>query len=211
MSDDIVASATAIAVAWRVLAAAWHVIVAGIGITLMVRRIDARWMTAALSVMLFSVAAMAWWSGNPFNTTVFSGAGTAAVLLSATSVRTWVRRASDPEVTAGTILCGFGWMYPHFLTGPDWQYLYAAPLGLLPCPTLAFIIGVSLLTNSFGSTPWAILFASLGLFYGVTGVFVLGVAIDWLLLAGAAILAAAAFRRTRRVEHAFPFIYRRTT
>jgi hypothetical protein len=87
---------------------------------------------------------------------------------------------------------GSAWFYPHFLSGPAWQYLYAAPLGLLPCPTLAYLLGASLLTNSFGSKTWAILLGSLGLLYGVIGVFVLRVALDWFLVAGGAVLVARA-------------------
>lgn len=34
-------------------------------------------------------------------------------------------------------MLAIGWIYPHFLDGPAVDYLHAAPVGLVPCPTLA--------------------------------------------------------------------------
>ena len=209
VSSDILASLTAIANEWRALASAWHVVIAAAGVTMWWRRVDARAIAALLSLMAFSVAAMAAWSGNPFNIAVFVALGLVMVALAAIVLPPQLGSTHGADLAAGAVMCAFGWLYPHFLSGSAWQYLYAAPLGLLPCPTLAFIIGVSLLTNSFDSTAWAILCASLGLFYGVTGVFVFGVAIDWLLVGGATILAATALRRVR-IARTKPFTDRRT-
>ena len=61
---------------------------------------------------------------------------------------------------------------------------------MLPCPTLAFLIGASLVAGSFDSRAWIAVLAPLGAIYGVIGVFVLGVTIDWVLIAGAALLSA---------------------
>ena len=187
MSDDILAAATLIANEWRAVAAAWH-IAAAILLVALWRNVDRQWVIGGLALMLFSVAALAWWSGNPFNGTMFVAVGIMTVVIAATSPPLHSDCPSYTDVCAGAVMCAFGWLYPHFLNAPAWQYLYSSPLGLIPCPTLAFIIGTSLLTNSFGSKLWPYLFGSVGLLYGLIGVFVLGVMIDWLLVAGAATL-----------------------
>lgn len=192
LRDVILAAAASIANEWRALAGAWHIIVAALCAIVWRRRVDGRAIAAALSLMPFSVAAMAAWSGNPFNATMFAAAGLAMMTLAATSVSAQLRLADARDVAAGAIMCSLGWAYPHFLDGPAWQYLYAAPLGLLPCPTLALLMGVSLLADSLGSRAWAILLGSMGMLYGLMGVFVLRVTIDWWLIAGAAVLLARA-------------------
>jgi hypothetical protein len=91
-------------------------------------------------------------------------------------------------------LAVFGWFYPHFLATDRWiAYAYAAPLGLLPCPTLSAVIGITLILDFLGSRSWALTLAAAGLVYGVIGVFALGVMLDYALVAGAlAALAALA-------------------
>ena len=74
------------------------------------------------------------------------------------------------------------------------EYVYAAPFGLVPCPTLTVLVGVSLFAGSFGSRPWAAVVAGASLIYGVIGVAVLGVWIDVVLIAGAMVLAGRAWR-----------------
>ena len=87
------------------------------------------------------------------------------------------------------------------LTAPPGTTSMRRPLGLLPCPTLGFLLGVSLLRRNFDSKMWAMLIGPVGLFYGVIGVFVLDVTIDWFLIAG----AAALFVREKRL-YEIPFI-----
>ena len=100
-------------------------------------------------------------------------------------------------------LIGFGLVYPHFLPGEPWfAYLFAAPFGLLPCPTLALVTGVTLLVRGLDLRPWCWLLAAAGFLYGLLGVLRLGVYLDLPLLAGAVALlvraegehAARAFR-----------------
>jgi hypothetical protein len=93
----------------------------------------------------------------------------------------------------GVLLVAFGWGYPHFLETDRWtEYAYAAPLGLLPCPTLAAVTGLSMVCREFRSRVWAFTLAAAGVLYGAIGVFVLGVTLDYVLLAGA-IAAAGTF------------------
>jgi hypothetical protein len=74
-------------------------------------------------------------------------------------------------------------------------YLYAAPMGLLPCPTLATVIGATVILDSLDSTPWTATVAIAGLVYGAIGVLALEVNLDYGLLAGALVTLGALARR----------------
>lgn len=104
-----------------------------------------------------------------------------------------VSRGSAWTRGIGVATIAFGWLYPHFLEGYATAYLYASPVGLVPCPTLAVGIGFALLGNELGSRVWSLTLAALGLFYGLFGVLRLGVFLDIGLVAGAVALAASAF------------------
>ena len=52
--------------------------------------------------------------------------------------------------------------------------LYEAPLGLIPCPTLAAIAGVTLMTDGFQAKVWWVGIAVMAAFYGLLGVLWLG-------------------------------------
>lgn len=67
-------------------------------------------------------------------------------------------------------------------------YLYAAALGLIPCPTLSDVNGIGLMTAGLGLLPWMLIISAAGIFYGVIGAVSLGVALDWVLLAGAVLM-----------------------
>lgn len=87
----------------------------------------------------------------------------------------------------------FGTAYPHFLATGSWtEYAYAAPLGLIPCPTLAVVIGFTLMFRNLGITAWKVLLIIAGLLYGLIGVFGLGVLLDVALLAGTLVLTIVA-------------------
>ena len=79
-------------------------------------------------------------------------------------------------------------------------YGYAAPLGVLPCPTLSAVIGATLILGLLGSAVWSITLAVAGLVYGAVGVFVFGVQLDYVLLAGALGLTGA-LRRVDQPHH----------
>jgi hypothetical protein len=73
---------------------------------------------------------------------------------------------------------------------PAATYLYGAPLGVVPCPTLMAVLGLTLLGGGFRSRAWSLTLVGLGLLYGVVGVAWFGVILDAILVAGAAALAA---------------------
>ena len=199
MRDDVLAGLTLIAGAWRPLAAAWHLAVAALLFLMIRRRLSQRAVALALAMPLLSVATLAWWSGNPFNTTVFlllalTLAGHAAALPSSPIVV-----GDRPDLMLGAALTGVAWTYPHFVTGAAWShYLYEAPLGLLPCPTLLLLAGLSLVTGSFQSRRWATVVAATALVYGMIGVLVLGVSIDATLMVAAIALGLHALRARQR-------------
>ena len=186
-SIDIVADLARIAVEWWPLAVVWHL---WLGILVASRASGWRPGRRAAGLLLVlpipSVGTLAWVTGNPFNAAVFV---MATVVLSAGAWRLGndpVPRAAPADVAAGGLLVLFGWCYPHFLEG--WSgtgLLYAAPLGLIPCPTLSALMGLMLLMGSLGSAAWARLVSILGLAYGAIGVVWLGVGVDSVLLAGA--------------------------
>ena len=191
-SDAILSQMTAIANDWRAAAVAWHALFGALFVALV-----AGWQpsTHAISRMLaaplLSVSLISWLSGNPFNGTTFALFAT-ILLAAAPRSRATIRLASPARVASGSVLAAFGWMYPHFVEADSWiTYAYAAPLGIVPCPTLSMVIGVTLMFANLGSARWRVLLATAGLLYGLIGVVWLGVVLDVALLAGAALLASA--------------------
>lgn len=142
-----------------------------------------------LCVPLISVSVLAWVSNSPFNGFVFAAAALVLMILSRRMARTAVLLAPLPILIAGLAVVGFGWIYPHFLSGSGFvRYLYAAPIGVVPCPTLSVVVGVAIVVRSFESRAWSTVLALLGVFYGLFGVFKLGVKLDWGLFVGACVL-----------------------
>lgn len=196
-TDEILQQLAEVASGWRVLALAWHAYFGVIAIGLAVgARPSRRVAGLLLAIPLSSVSLLAWSVGNPFNGAVFALAAVAllglALMLSSTPIviaPRWIR-------TTGVLIAGFGWTYPHFLGGAasPVEYLYAAPTGLIPCPTLAMLVGLTLVVDCLGSRVWSASIAALGVAYGTIGGAMLGVAIDWLLALGAFALLAAAWQ-----------------
>ena len=199
-SADILEGLTTIANDWRGVAIVWHVFLGAFLFSLVSGwRPSRRLIGALLTAPLASVSALAWASGNPFNGTAFAALSLA---LAAVAIRLPVRAVrigSRPLLVPGALLVGFGWAYPHFLQTDEWtSYLYAAPLGLLPCPTLSAIIGMSLIVDLLGSRPWALVLSAVGVVYGLIGAFQLGVNVDVVLLVGALWMGRAAVGESTR-------------
>lgn len=197
-ADVILASLTAIANEWRPLAIAWHLFVANQILALLFGcRPSQRSVAFNLVLPVVSVSVLAWLSGNPFNGSLFA---VLALVLGGIAYRMRAQSivvSSRPVLVAGSLLVLFGWVYPHFLTTARWiEYAYAAPLGLLPCPTLAALIGLTLILDLLESKSWSITLAASGLLYGAIGVFRLGVSLDYGLLAGTIVLAGVVVRRS---------------
>ena len=186
VSEEILSGLRLIANDMVWLSGVWHVVV-GITIAALLAGFRPTGRTAAvsLSVPLASVSIVALAFENPFNGAVFA---VLALLLAGLAWRASterVRLGSGWAAVLGSLLIGFGWVYPHFLENKPWfVYLYAAPLGAIPCPTVAVVVGAALLADGFGARAWRLTLAFTALFYSVFGTFRLGVAIDSLLLLG---------------------------
>lgn len=192
-SEAILAGLTTIANEWRALAVFWHAFGAAVLLAIAVRRdLSNRLVSALLVLPMASVSALAWASHNPFNGAAFSMLSLALAVIAHRLPHALIRIAPWPWVLAGAALAVFGWTYPHFLVTSHWSvYLIAAPMGLLPCPTLSVISGLTLVLGGFRSKAWQLTLAVVCVAYGTIGVVRLRVAIDVALLAGAAALVAA--------------------
>jgi hypothetical protein len=182
------------------LAIAWHVVIAAALAAILVGwRPSARSAGALLVLPIASASAVAFAFGNPFNGTMLAVlALTLAVLAAHSRTIEFVRGAAWAEV-AGILMLAFGLFYPHFLaTNSPLKYLYAAPTGLIPCPTLSLVVGFGLLGGApQGTRAWSLALATAGLFYGVFGVARLGVLLDIPLILGASSLFFVALRPSR--------------
>jgi len=153
----------------------------------------------ALVFPLASVSAFSWSYGNPFNGMVFSISAVLLALMGAFGpTRHRVQGASRPFAMAAFILIALGGAYPHFSpNAPLWRLLYDSPFGLIPCPTLLVVIGLTLLGRGLGSFSWTVVSSVLGVFYGAFGGWRLGVTIDWVLVAGSLLLLLQGVRGRR--------------
>jgi hypothetical protein len=192
-SDAILASATTIANEWRVVAVAWHGVLAVLLTAFFGGwRPSTRVVAYVLAAPLLSVSAAAWVWGNPFNGTVFAALFLLVLRLASRLSNNPVCFGTPILAAIGVMLVAFGWGYPHFLETDHWMtYAYAAPLGVLPCPTLSAVVGATLIFGLLDSLAWSTTLAAAGLLYGAVGVFVLGVQLDYALLAGALVLVGA--------------------
>lgn len=176
---DLVSQLTRITAELVPLAIAWHLV------------LPFAWRRASpfvLSMFAVSVAIVAWAYGNPFNAISFA-------TLAAILVASRPRSRAEPRgltVTIGAALVGFGALYPHFVAGPAYRLLWAAPLGIVPCPTLAVLSGLAIATGALGSRRSAYSLAAWTAFYGLVGVFHLGVSIDLVLIVAALAVAISA-------------------
>ena len=173
---------------YRWLAVAVHVYIGALVVLAAAGRLRSKKIAAILIALpLLSVSILAWLSGNPFNGALFAVFAVALLALAIRLPAGDIQFAPAPVAMAGFALLFFGWIYPHFLENANFiSYLYSAPTGIIPCPTLSVVIGLTLIAGSFQSRPWGFVAAGAGLFYGLFGALRLGVSLDWFLAAGAA-------------------------
>jgi len=198
-TSQILEGLEAIAIEWRPLAIAWHVALGALLIAIARGwRAERRTLGLLLASPVACVGALAWSSGNAFNGPVFLIVSAGLVALALPMPGGAGRMAPRPFVIAGGALVAFGWVYPHFVNVETWfSHLYAAPLGLIPCPTLSAVIGLTLLMDGLDSRMWSRILAAVGALYGLIGWWRLGVTIDVVLLIGAVVLGAGGARGPR--------------
>lgn len=176
----------------RPLAIVWHGYVLALCAAVLFGWRPRRRLAASLILLpVASVVVMALLTANWFTGVLLAGYLAAAGTIIARMPAMSIQIASRWRVCAAVAVLLFGLSYPHFL-GPTvpLQYLYAAPLGIVPCPTLAAAIGASLAVESFGSPAWSLLLIVVGGFYGAFGALRLGVTLDWSLIAAVLLLLA---------------------
>ena len=199
-ADAILSGLITIANEWRALAIAWHGAFAALLAGLFAGwRPSNRRMGYMLTAPLFSVGGVALISANPFNGIVFLVLGGVLLFAAHRLSGQPVSFASRPQLIVGAVLIAFGWFYPHFVEVAHWtEYAFAAPFCLVPCPTIAGVVGFTLLLGLFESRLWSGALIAAGILYGTIGVFVLGVVLDAGLLIGAVVLARQARLHHRR-------------
>jgi len=142
-----------------------------------------------LIALLLSVAFVAMMVYNPFNAIMFLVATILFIFITWKLPKAEVLVKLDFISIIGLALIAFGFVYPHFLENAGFlKYLYASPLGLIPCPSLSVFIGITLLFHGFHSKKWMLSAVLLGLFYGIFGILRLKVYLDVGLIAGALLL-----------------------
>jgi hypothetical protein len=179
------------------LAVVWHVVfgLAAAAISLGSRPKPSS-CAAFLTLLIASVSATAWVFGNPFNGAILALGALALGLSGLRGAKGRLRWGEDWAVVLGASLLLFGTVYPHFPVGSSpLAYLYAAPLGTLPCPTLGFVAGATLIGNGLMRGAWPLVLASLSAFYAGFGALRLGVELDFLLMAAPAGLLLQHHRR----------------
>jgi hypothetical protein len=190
-SEEILTGLGSIANQWAWFAMFWHGYFSLIILTLITGIRPSKRIVALLLVLpLLSVSALAWIHSNPFNG-IFFGLSVISLAIIALRLPAGQVRIGPYWLTVpGILMTAFGWLYPHFLNeAAPLYYLYAAPTGLIPCPTTSVVIGLTLVLHGLGSRAWCLVLAATGLFYGVFGAAVLGVNLDWVLFAGALMTA----------------------
>jgi hypothetical protein len=198
-SEAILNGLTAIANDWQELALVWHVWLATLIVALLAGWRPSNRIGGTLFIApVLSVGVLAWASANPFNAAAFAILAVALIIIANRLTNERVRIASWVPFLSGTLLVAFGWICPHFLSADSWAaYIYASPFGLVPCPTLSVLIGVTLILDRLGSTPWCTTLVAAGSIYGAMEVSRLGVVLDYGLLAGVGVVAAVTVREQR--------------
>jgi hypothetical protein len=197
---EILGGLTRIANAGFGVAVAWHALIGVVLVALISgSRPPARALAALAITMLASVSTVALLSGNPFNAVAFAVLALVLLMVAVDAPRDVVGGSTRVSSALGGLLVAFAWCYPHFLQGrPALAYMIAAPLGLVPCPTLALLVGLALAGYRPAARSWSFVLGAAGLFYGAFGVYRLGVKIDVVLLVGALVLIMQALRAGAR-------------
>ena len=197
-SGDILERLMAAATGMTPLAFGWHLVIVIVGIAMLrgwrppARSAAVLLIAPALSVFIVSAAYASWFNAGSFLLL-------AVVLLLATRelVEPWQVRGSTWSLLLGSALVAFGLVYPHFVEGAWYRSLYAAPTGVVPCPTLAILAGGTLVTGASGSRAVPAVLAAWTAFYAAFGIGKLGVVLDVGLLAATFGLAVLAVRNLR--------------
>jgi hypothetical protein len=202
-TDEILKALSLTANKYMLVAIFWHVVLIGFFFAsfYLKQRISNHVVGYVLTLLLFSVSVWAWQSQNIFNGLVFLVTGIVFIVSTVKTKKEWItsNRVRWLRIT-GTIFFLSGIFYPHFL-GHDWiGYLYAAPTGLIPCPTLLTVTGFIIAFNTKQSISLLVSLLVLDIFYGLFGVIKLHVYLDQLLAAASLALLLQIILRSKATE-----------
>lgn len=185
-TNEILAGLSDIANNNSLFAILWHVVFYVLLVALVARwRPSNRLFAILICLPLATVAVFAWQGGNPFNGTLFSIMAILILFFGFKVTTETISFSELPFVLIGSLMIIFGLVYPHFIEDNLLiRYLYASPVGLIPCPTLSILIGLLLVFNGFGSQTITLIFLIFGMFYGFFGVLKLAVYLDVFLIFG---------------------------
>jgi hypothetical protein len=173
------------------LAFVWHVAVLAFGTLLLAGwRPSLRLGLLLLAAPALSVSIAAFAYRNLFNGISFALLCGALITLGLIADRGRAAAAPRWAFTAGLALIAFGWCYPAFGAHPWYRTLYSAPLGVVPCPTLAMMAGFTIIAAGLRSPYAAAVLAVWTTFYGLFGMARLHVWLDSGLLAATGVLIA---------------------
>lgn len=116
--------------------------------------------------------------GNAFNAISFAILAIALAVVAGRADNSRVARGPAWTLMVGGAAIGFGLVYPHFVEGSWVRVLAAAPVGIVPCPTLAMVAGIAIIAGGFGSRVVPAVLALWVAFYAWFGVVRLGVTLD---------------------------------
>jgi len=187
---------------WRPIAIFWHLFFGIMVVSLLAGlRPSKRTCGIPLSIPLLGVGILALLSLNPFNGFIFTVIGIVMILISRKLPAEKIQIAPLWGLIPGIGMLLFGWVYPHFLdTASPLSFLYSAPTGIIPCPTLSIVIGLTLILDGLDSCKLSLILGGSGIFYGITGVVLLGVTIDWILFLGAVTILTYSLIKKYRVR-----------
>jgi hypothetical protein len=199
-AEEIIQGLFMITNAYTWAAIAWHAF-----IYLLIAALILKWkpsnrtLSVLLTLPLLTVSIFAWITGNPFNGSLFLVFAILLIILGLGNPESVVATGHTWSTVMGILILIFGLLYPHFLDTENYfTYLYAAPTGLIPCPTLSVIIGFAILFKGFQSRAWAWVLVIPGLIYGLIGTFRLQVFLDMVLLLATVILILTTFRLPKK-------------
>ena len=195
-SDEILQGLTLISNQFAWLAIIWHLFFYFLIAALFLNWKPGNQLLATfLGFPLISVSILAWFTGNPFNGLLFAIFGILLVVYGLRTNDNPVTTVHSWNTAFGIVVIVFSLIYPHFLeTDNYFNYLYMAPVGLIPCPTLSVAIGFAILYNGFQSRKWTWVLIIPGLIYGTIGVFRLEVYLDMVLLIASIVLIVVNFQ-----------------
>lgn len=129
-------------------------------------------------VLMLSISILSIVNGNPFNFLTFFVLSVFAFI----EIIKAKNEITTPKISIKTILCLvfilIGMWYPHFVNAHPALLIFLSPVGVLPCPSLYVLLGLLNLYHPQVNKSLFTATALIGLFYGITGVFVLNVALD---------------------------------